>query len=1127
MTGKTDSEKDNSDYLGYSVYAETLWNRIEAALNKDQGDPARLGDDPLVVGIFGEWGAGKSTLLKLVERQAEAAARRAAETNSKVLTVPVYFQPWKYEHEKHLLVPLVLHVVEATRQALKTSPTVRQQLAVLSKEAQVATWKWGKKAHETAKTARKWFPVLKKVVGSLSVFGFSIALPDEIDDWLADAETVFASPEAKEAQRAASAQEARNKKLSFVDNGIHYYELHELLKSLTRPGNGEHTRDLANTQPEADRLRLNFVLLIDDLDRCLPEKAVETLELIKTVFNLESFAFVLALDEEVVERGIGHRYKDYALQNKKPEMPITGFEYLEKIVHLPFRLPGLTRDQARRFMQRYEREKVAPDRPERWWFAPRPAPDSDSKATLARGATSKRPRVGADLIDLVLRGFTAWVPRKLVRLIELFHQIQDLASRQGKSLSWGATDGTDVRVVAALLMIQLFQPDLYRLVRRNPLAFPLLLGAFATRDSERKDFSDPWLSDMDLWLWVAEESVGEGNDWVHTADIPKATDAAIARIARRFHGQTQRASVNTVAARKIGMAGDETVASDPIRTSQYRFRAQNVKLPLVVQLLEHRAAQRHAFDSLQLLHSLAAALEHDWDVKKGVSPALNLTISNYFELLVVKGIEDASQTVSLAASGSVGMVYSATGSVAVSVSDMASRGTQPVRYPDRLFADITSDLPEVQANLVANNELEAGKYLEMGAAQHLLEQLKGWLDSLEGSDRPEGQRRLTRCLKDMAPLIPREQGRAFLSLVDDPDSVPFHVHGRPLAFNSVEDAQRELDRADLWSALGLDDRFDAKRFHLPKSRLPENVNESEREPIPGFVRVFEADQECFQTFAGLSVILKPYYMARYLTTVDQYARFVEAGGYGDPGGKNPDWWDTLGWQWRTGVWDSRVRAQAYREHLDRRKPVLRGAPVDWVEQQAHGSRPVTRLNWFEARAYANWLTIQLRAELDAALRQPGYAVRLPTEAQWERAARAKNRTQADERQYPWGGTDEKTSHIHVSIGPDDNVRPRPVGLFEPNPLGLCDLSGNVVEWQNNLYQLGSQGQDMGLNTDVTTLKTHEAFDQCDRPALRGGSWIYSMSRGIASSRSASKPIQWDPLLGFRVVLSLAEQNPET
>jgi pantothenate kinase-related protein Tda10 len=59
----------SADPLGYDVYAKTLWTRIQTALNKDEGGKP-LGDDPLVVGIFGEWGAGKSHLLKLIQKLA-------------------------------------------------------------------------------------------------------------------------------------------------------------------------------------------------------------------------------------------------------------------------------------------------------------------------------------------------------------------------------------------------------------------------------------------------------------------------------------------------------------------------------------------------------------------------------------------------------------------------------------------------------------------------------------------------------------------------------------------------------------------------------------------------------------------------------------------------------------------------------------------------------------------------------------------------------------------------------------------------------------------------------------------------------------------------------------------------
>ena len=60
---------------------------------------------------------------------------------------------------------------------------------------------------------------------------------------------------------------------------------------------------------------------------------------------------MLALDEEVIERGIGHRYQAYNFAGKKPEMPITGFEYLENFVHLPFRLPALSSIDAANYIK--------------------------------------------------------------------------------------------------------------------------------------------------------------------------------------------------------------------------------------------------------------------------------------------------------------------------------------------------------------------------------------------------------------------------------------------------------------------------------------------------------------------------------------------------------------------------------------------------------------------------------------------------------------------------------------------------------------------------------------------------------------------------------------------------------
>lgn len=1127
MTDSTDKD----DYLGYGVYADTLWNRIQAALDKDLSKKdGELGDDPLVVGIFGEWGAGKSTLLKLtLNRAADYGAQRARNRSGKEggfgdagfgLTIPVLFQPWKYEHEPHLLVPLLLHIIQALRDSIPKAQTLPE------KTAQVTDKVWSASIGSLPALVENFEAVYKATVADLAVAdpvttaGVSVGF--KTAGWLA-----------KLLKRPDDADWLRDFK--FSSEGRFFYNFHNVLCALTRPGKREEA--IGKLKLSLDT-RINFVIFIDDLDRCLPEKAVEALELIKTVFNLESFAFVLALDEEVVERGIGHRYKDYALKNKKPEMPITGFEYLEKIVHLPFRLPGLTNDQARLFLRRYEQEQVAPGKPERWWFAPRPV-RSGEKEELAEDSGARRDvrstSVGADLSSLVLRAFNGYVPRKLVRLVELLHQVQEVTLRRGRTFTVDGASGIDIRVVTALAMIQLFQPDLYRIMRRKPQAFPLLLAAFAKRPGGWRDLPDSDVSDVDLWLWVVDESAGEGNEWIRSCEATNMADGVVARIAGKFYAEMSEGRPVRWDEPDNNGKVTSVLAIDKLQTLGQRWRSQHVKLPLVAQIVEHRAAQRHVFDPLRLMHALAGAMESGQSTKDSdnVSPAAQLSIEPYFSLLVphedphwdlyfgsegpyplhTAPVNDASVP-----AASVSQVGGAASKSPTSGDDL---GSQPVLFPDRLFADLVSEQTEVQANLLANNELVPSKPIEKGAAQALLDKLRQWKQTRNSS---ETNALLTRGLRVMAPLVPRDLGGAYLQLVDSSAVPPWQVSGDQ-GFPEPSVLNQAVKRAELRSALGQDNRFDAKRLHLPRQRLVSNERNTEREPIPGFVRVFENKRETFQPFTGPPVTLTPYYMARYLTTVDQFAEFVISNGYGDPKKEKPDWWDTLGWRWRIGQSDSLGVDWDGREADGGRSTEQRVAPGGWNEQLGCGSRPVIGVSWFEARAYARWLTLQLRGDLE---RLPsGYEVRLPSEAQWERAARAANRTHADERQYPWGDAGAKNAHLRANIEGSKIGQPCPVGLFAPNPLGLCDLSGNVWEWQNNLYRANGHSQDTGLTSNVDVLKTDEDWKKSDLPALRGGAWYVTAVDARASVRSRDLPDLWYNSVGFRVVLSLAEQNPET
>ena len=218
-------------------------------------------------------------------------------------------------------------------------------------------------------------------------------------------------------------------------------------------------------------LRINLVFLVDDLDRCLPEKAIEVLEAVKLFLDVEGCAFVLALDEEVVERGIAHRYQAYT-SGAPGQTPITGAEYLEKLIHLPIRLPRPTGAEAQHYLAQHW-----PD-----WYAERaaaPAGSAGPSATAASAASATsaapaaspaaatfppplpEPNALAELVATI----TPPVPRKLQRVTSLLQINQALAGQLEGQGGTPLTAADQRRWLAMMCALQLFAPALFRFLR--------------------------------------------------------------------------------------------------------------------------------------------------------------------------------------------------------------------------------------------------------------------------------------------------------------------------------------------------------------------------------------------------------------------------------------------------------------------------------------------------------------------------------------------------------------------------------------------------------------------------------------------------------------------------------------
>ena len=98
-----------------------------------------------------------------------------------------------------------------------------------------------------------------------------------------------------------------------------------------------------------------LVVFIDDLDRCLPEKTIEILEVIKLFLDVPRCVFVIGVEREVIERGIEVRYK-----SREQGIPISGKDYIEKIIQVPFTLPPIREADMTRFIEKLgisEKEK--------------------------------------------------------------------------------------------------------------------------------------------------------------------------------------------------------------------------------------------------------------------------------------------------------------------------------------------------------------------------------------------------------------------------------------------------------------------------------------------------------------------------------------------------------------------------------------------------------------------------------------------------------------------------------------------------------------------------------------------------------------------------------------------------
>ncbi|ORW32721.1 NTPase KAP [Mycobacterium paraense] len=383
-------------------------------------------DQPLTVGVHGDWGAGKSSVLEMIE----------ASFSGEDKALCLKFNGWRFQGFEDAKIALIEGIVTGL---IENRPALT-------------------KAGEAVKAVFRridWLKVAKRA-GGLAFTAFTgIPSPDMIHALVDRIEDILADP------MKLATKENAEKALNEV-------------KGLLREKDGDST----NVPEEINAFREAFdellakanverlVVLIDDLDRCLPDTAIETLEAVRLFVFTSRTAFVVAADEAMIE---------YSVRKHFPDLPDTtgpqtyARKYLEKLIQVPFRIPALGETETRIYVTLLlvgaelgedhpafgQLVSVARERLQRPWIG---ATLDSAAVRTALGEHAPATNIAltlSDQIGPILASGTKGNPRQIKRFLN------SLVLRQRTAEARGFGDDVKLPILAKLMLAERFMSPLF------------------------------------------------------------------------------------------------------------------------------------------------------------------------------------------------------------------------------------------------------------------------------------------------------------------------------------------------------------------------------------------------------------------------------------------------------------------------------------------------------------------------------------------------------------------------------------------------------------------------------------------------------------------------------------------
>jgi len=396
-------------------------------------------DQPVTIGVHGDWGAGKSSVLEMIEA--------ALSTQDRALCLK--FNGWRFQGFEDAKIALIEGIVTGLIE--KRPLLTKAGDAVKDIFHRIDLLKAAKKAGGLALTA---------YAGLHGLGAHALAIPallGTLEGWAADPTKLTK----ENVESMISGAKDILKPSSETKNVPE--EIAGFRKAF------DHLLDKAGID--------QLVVLIDDLDRCLPDTAIETLEAVRLFVFTSRTAFVVAADEAMIE---------YAVRKHFPDLPDTtgpqtyARNYLEKLIQVPFRIPALGETETRIYVTLLfigaelgeddpgfaKLIEVARDRLKRPWTGGVLDPATVKAALGEKSARAQNALMLSAQIGPILASGTKGNPRQIKRFLNT------LLLRQSSAKARGFGDDVKLPVLAKLMLAERFLPRLFDQIATSAASDP-------------------------------------------------------------------------------------------------------------------------------------------------------------------------------------------------------------------------------------------------------------------------------------------------------------------------------------------------------------------------------------------------------------------------------------------------------------------------------------------------------------------------------------------------------------------------------------------------------------------------------------------------------------------------------